>query len=73
MQDLMKLARTETERRMLKKMEERGFLGSVKMTVIGTLWDEPEQVTQLEKLLDNGATAREMVKAVQPIIRRHMR
>lgn len=65
--------RNKDEERVLRKMEERGFPGSVKMTVIGTLWDEPEQVTQLEKLLDNGATAREMVKAVQPIIRRHMR
>ncbi len=65
--------RNKDEERVLRKMEERGFPGSVKMTVIGTLWDEPEQVTQLEKLLGNGATAREMVKAVQPIIRSHMR
>ena len=65
--------RNKDEERVLRKMEERRFPGSVKMTVIGTLWDEPEQVIQLEKLLDNGATAREMVKAVQPIMRRHIR
>lgn len=64
--------RNKAEERVLRKMEERKFPGSVKMTVIGALWDEPEQVTQLEKLLDNGATAREMVKAVQPILQRRV-
>ena len=64
--------RNKDEERVLWKMEERGFPGSVKMTVIGTLWDEPEQLPQLEELLDNGATARDMVKAVQPLINRHL-
>lgn len=64
--------RNKDEERVLRKMEERKFPGSVKMTVIGALWDEPEQVTQLEKILDNGATAREMVKAVQPILQRRV-
>lgn len=73
MQNLMEFARKETERRMLKKMEERGFPGSVKATVFGTIQDEPEAAAELEELLDKGATTREMVKAVQPIIRRHMR
>ncbi|MDD5938989.1 MAG: hypothetical protein PUC36_08290 [Clostridiales bacterium] len=62
--------RNEAEQRVLQKMEQKGFPGSVKMTVIGALWDEPEQLTELEALLDNGATAREMVKSVQPIMRR---
>ena len=62
--------RNKEEQRILQKMEQKGFPGSVKMTVIGAIWDEPEQLTELEKLLDNGATAREMGRAVQPIIRR---
>ena len=73
MQNLMEFARTETERRMLKKMEERGFPGSVKATVFGTIQKEPEAAAELEELLDKGATTREMVKAVQPIMRRHIR
>ena len=44
-----------------------------KETVFGTIQDEPEAAAELEDLLDKGATTREMVKAVQPIIRRHMR
>lgn len=68
MQDLMKLARTETERRMLKKMEERGFPGSVRATVFTAMQDDPGKAKDLEAILDNGATARDMVKAVQPIL-----
>ena len=70
MQDLMKLARTETERRMLKKMEERGFPGSVRATVFTAMQCDPEKASNLEATLDEGATAREMVKAVQPILQR---
>ena len=62
--------RNEAEQRVLQKMEQKCFPGSVKMTVIGAIWDEPEQLTELEELLDNGATAREMAKSVQPIMRR---
>ena len=65
--------RNKDEERVLRKMEERGFPGSVKATVFGTIQDEPEAAAELEELLDKGATTREMVKAVQPIIRRHMR
>lgn len=62
--------RNEAELRVLRKMEQKGFPGSVKMTVIGSIWDEPEQLENLESLLDNGATPRDMVKVVQPIMRR---
>ena len=65
--------RNKDEERVLRKMEERGFPGSVKATVFGTIQKEPEAAAELEELLDKGATTREMVKAVQPIIRRHMR
>lgn len=66
-------ARNAAERRVLQKMEQRDFPGSVKMTVIGAIWDEPEQAGELESLLDGGATPKEMVKAVQPIIRRALK
>ena len=70
MQDLMRLTRNETERRMLKKMEERGFPGSVRATVFTAMQYDPEEASNLEATLDEGATAREMVKAVQPILQR---
>ena len=69
MDDLIKLARNETERRILKKMEKMGFPGSVKTTVFVTVQIAPESAMELEALLDNGATPREMAKAVQPIIK----
>ena len=69
MQDLMPLAQNEQERRMLRKMEEKGFPGSVRSTVFTAMQDAPEQAAALEETLDSGATAREMVRAVQPILK----
>ena len=65
----MRLAQNEPERRMLQKMEEKGFPGSVRSTVLTAMQDAPEQADALEAALDSGATAREMVKAVQPILK----
>lgn len=65
----MVTAENETEKRLLMKMENSGFPGSVKTTVIWALRDEPDQTEQIEALLDSGATAREMVRAVQPILK----
>lgn len=54
---------------MLRKMEEKGFPGSVRSTVFTAMQDAPEQAAALEETLDSGATAREMVRAVQPILK----
>ncbi len=66
----MVTAENETEKRLLAKMERSGFPGSVKTTVIWALRDEPDQTEKIEALLDSGATAREMVNSVQPIMKR---
>lgn len=68
----MVTAKDETERRLLQKMDNLGFPGSVKTTVVCALRYEPEQTPHMEGLLDKGATARDMVKAVQPLINRYL-
>lgn len=69
---IMVTAKDETERRLLQKMDNMGFPWSVKTTVVLSLRHEPEQTPNMESLLDKGATAREMVKAVQPLINRYL-
>lgn len=68
----MVTAKDETEKRLLQKMDNLGFPGSVKTTVVCALRYEPEQTPHMESLLDKGATTREMVKAVQPLINRYL-
>lgn len=68
----MVTAKDETERRLLQKMDNMGFPGSVKTTVVWALRFEPEHTAHMESLLDKGATTREMVKAVQPILQRRV-
>lgn len=62
----------EEEKRILEKMKSRNFPDSVKTTVIWATRDAKEPKTaraEVETLLDKQATAREMVRAVQPMIR----
>ncbi|MBQ9429420.1 MAG: hypothetical protein IJU41_07760 [Clostridia bacterium] len=63
---------SETEVRVLQKMEARNFPDSVITTVVIAIQESKrakEAAEEMEALLDKQATPREMVKAIQPIIR----
>lgn len=60
------------EARMLEQMEELSFPGSVKTTVIWALRkaeNRAEAESEIEALLEQKATPKELVKAVQPMLR----
>ncbi|MBR5115052.1 MAG: hypothetical protein IK101_07150 [Oscillospiraceae bacterium] len=62
----------ETYQTMQKIMQEKGYPVSVQETAIGTIKFARDKVTTAEKvgnLLKQNLTAREMVKALQPIIK----
>lgn len=62
--------RNKAEKRVLNAMERRGFPGSVRTTVIWATRraeDSKAALAEVEKKLASGATAKEMVKFVQPM------
>ncbi len=55
-----------------KIMRDKGYPGSVRETAIGTVEsakDQKNTLAKVQKLLRQNLTAREMAKALQPIIR----